>query len=151
VIRSDCPLNAPGEQIAAAHFDVVAARGGTLSRRITVPGTIIPVADRIARVSVKLSGTVAELRKRLGDPVVKDEVVAVLESREVADAKSEYLAARLTNELQQMLFQRDKMLWDGHAILQDEPPAQMLERPRSSRVAEIIGVEQPFEWEVSGD
>jgi cobalt-zinc-cadmium efflux system membrane fusion protein len=109
-----------GEQIAAAHIDMVAAWGGTLSRRITVPGTIIPIADRIARVSVKLSGTVAELRKRLGDPVAKDEVVAVLESREVADAKSEYLAARLTNELQQTLFLRDKMLWDGHVSTEQQ-------------------------------
>ncbi len=54
----------------------------------------------------------AELRKKLGDPVEKDEVVAILESREVADAKSEYLAAKLTNELQQDLFERDKALWD---------------------------------------
>jgi cobalt-zinc-cadmium efflux system membrane fusion protein len=108
------------EQIATAHIDVVAARGSTLSRRITVPGTIIPVADRIARVSVKLSGTVAELRKRLGDPVEKDEVVAILESREVADAKSEYLAARLTDELQQTLYQRDKMLWDGHVSTEQQ-------------------------------
>jgi len=29
-----------------------------------------------------------------------------------ADAKSEYLAARLTNELQQDLFEREKVLWD---------------------------------------
>ena len=34
-----------------------------------VPGTVVPNADRIARVSVKLSATVAELRKRLGDTV----------------------------------------------------------------------------------
>src|SRR5262245_22163430 len=39
------------EQIAATRIDVVPAQHGTLSRRITVPGTIIPVADRIARVS----------------------------------------------------------------------------------------------------
>ena len=43
-------------------------------------------AGRVAHVSVKLSGTVAELRKNIGDDVVKDEVLAVLESREVADA-----------------------------------------------------------------
>ena len=61
---------------------------------------------------MKLSGTVAELRKSIGDPVVKDEVVAILESREVADAKSEYLAARLTNELLQDLVERDKVLWE---------------------------------------
>jgi cobalt-zinc-cadmium efflux system membrane fusion protein len=39
-------------------------------------------------------------------------VLAILESREFADAKSEYLAARLTNDLQQDLFQRDKALWE---------------------------------------
>ena len=100
------------EQATEAHIDMASVEGGILARRIIVPGTIIPVADRIARVSVKLSGTVAELRKRIGDPVVKDEVVAILESREVADAKSEYLAARLTNELLQDLAERDKVLWE---------------------------------------
>jgi len=69
-----------------------------------VPGSITPAAGRIARVSVKLEGTVAELRKNLGDPVEQNEVLAILESREVADAKSEYLAARLSNELQQDYF-----------------------------------------------
>ncbi|MBI3436558.1 MAG: efflux RND transporter periplasmic adaptor subunit [Proteobacteria bacterium] len=100
------------DQITAAHIDLAAVQGGTLAHRITVPGTIVPDADRIARVSVKLSGTVAELRKRLGDLVAKDEVLAVLESREIADAKSDYLAARLTSELQQDLFERDKALWE---------------------------------------
>jgi membrane fusion protein, heavy metal efflux system len=100
------------EQATEAHIDLASVEGGILVRRIIVPGTIIPVADRIARVAVKLSGTVAELRKRIGDPVVKDEVVAILESREVADAKSEYLAARLTNELLQDLAERDKSLWE---------------------------------------
>jgi multidrug efflux pump subunit AcrA (membrane-fusion protein) len=66
-----------------------------LSKRITVPGAIVPSGDHIARVAVRLLGTVAELRKRLGDAVQAGEVVAVIESREVADAKSEYLAARL--------------------------------------------------------
>jgi membrane fusion protein, heavy metal efflux system len=97
------------DQITAAHIDVTTVRGATLARRITVPGTIVPHADRIARVSVRLSAIVAELRKKIGDPVAKDEILAILESREVADAKSEYLAARLTDELQQDLFQRDKI------------------------------------------
>ena len=100
------------DQITGARVELAAVAGGTLTRRITVPGTIVPNADRIARVAVKLSGTVAELRKKLGDPVAQDEIVAVLESRDVADAKSEYLAARLTSELHQELFERDKTLWD---------------------------------------
>jgi len=100
------------EQITAAGIELTTVGGGTLTRRITVPGTLVPHADRIARVSVRLSAIVAELRKKIGDPVAEDEILAILESREVADAKSEYLAARLTDELQQDLYQRDKMLWD---------------------------------------
>ena len=88
------------DQIVAAGIELAPVQQGT------------PDANRIARVSVKLSATVAELRKNLGDGVTKDEVVAVLESREVADAKSEYLAARLTGELNKDLYERDKILWD---------------------------------------
>jgi membrane fusion protein, heavy metal efflux system len=108
------------EQLTEAHIDLAQVESGILAHRIIVPGTIVPVADRIARVAVKLSGTVAELRKNIGDPVIKGEVLAILESREVADAKSEYLAARLANELQQTLFQRDKMLWEGRASTEQQ-------------------------------
>jgi cobalt-zinc-cadmium efflux system membrane fusion protein len=103
-----------GDQIDAAGIELAPVQDGTLSHRIVVPGTIVPHADRIARVSVKLSATVTELRKKLGDSVAKGEVVAVLESRAVADAKSEYLAARLNSELQKNLYERDKVLWDRH-------------------------------------
>src|SRR5712671_538938 len=98
--------------IEAAGIEVAEVKSGIIARRIIVPGTIVPQADRIAHVAVKLSSIVAELRKNIGDPVEKNEVLAILESREVADAKSEYLAARLTNELQQDLFERDKALWE---------------------------------------
>lgn len=108
------------EQVSAAEITLVAAQSATLARRLTVPGTVIPNADRIARVAVKLSGTVAELRKKLGEPVVEGEVLAILESRQVADAKSEYLAARLTSELQQDLLVRDKDLWDRRIVSEQQ-------------------------------
>ncbi|UVO29693.1 efflux RND transporter periplasmic adaptor subunit [Bradyrhizobium arachidis] len=104
------------ERIKLADIALTKVEAGTVARRLTVPGTIIPDADRVAHVSVKLSGTVAELRKKIGDDVERGEILAVLESREVADAKSEYLAARLANELQQDLAARDKALWEGRAV-----------------------------------
>jgi membrane fusion protein, heavy metal efflux system len=104
------------EQVEMSGIELATVQDGTLVRRIIVPGTIVPDADRIARVSVKLSATVAELRKKLGDTVEKGEVIAVLESREVANAKSEYLAARLNNDLQSNLYERDKILWGRHII-----------------------------------
>jgi cobalt-zinc-cadmium efflux system membrane fusion protein len=100
------------EQIEAAGIEFATAHDGVIARRLIVPGTIVPHADRIAHVSVKLSGTVAELHKRPGDIVTKDEVLGIIESRELADAKSEYLATKLTSELQQDLYERDKALWE---------------------------------------
>jgi membrane fusion protein, heavy metal efflux system len=101
------------EQITAAGITLAQVDKAELVRRTLVPATIVPHADRVARVSVKLTATVAELHKKVGDPVEKGEVLAILESREVADAKSEFLAARLTNDLEQDLYQRDKVLWQS--------------------------------------
>jgi cobalt-zinc-cadmium efflux system membrane fusion protein len=115
------------ERIKLAQIELSKVGAATIARRLAVPGTIAPDASRVAHISVKLSGTVAELRKNIGDDVVKDEVLAVVESREVADAKSEYLAARLANELQQDLTARDKSLWEGRAV-----PEQQYIRSRNA-------------------
>lgn len=104
------------EQIKLAGIELQRAGPASIARRVTVPGAIVPDSGQVAHVSVKLAGTVAELRKNIGDDVVKDEVLGILESREIAEAKSEYLAARLNNELQQDLTARDKSLWDGRAV-----------------------------------
>ena len=111
-VVSEGTLKLDDGQIKTAGIEVTAAASGTIARRIAVPGTIVPSSDRVARVAVKLSATVLELRKKPGDMVSKGEVLAILESREVADAKSDYLAARLTSELDQELFERDRILWD---------------------------------------
>nr|NKR04581.1 efflux transporter periplasmic adaptor subunit [Escherichia coli] len=58
----------------------------------------------------RVVGTVAEMRKRLGDSVQANEVVAILDSREVADAKSEYLTAQVQAELQTINFERQQKL-----------------------------------------
>ena len=107
-------------QVEAGKFAVVEVQAGVLSKRISVPGSIVPSGDHVARVAVRLLGTVAELRKRLGDSVQTGEVVAVIESREVADAKSEYLAARLVFELQQTLFNRSKSLFEGTVLSEND-------------------------------
>ena len=99
------------ERVAAAKIEVSPVEPGTLTQRLTVPGTVTPDPDRVARVAAKVIGTVAELRKRLGDTVEKGEVVAVLESREVAEAKSDYLGAIVNFDLQKTLFEREQSLF----------------------------------------
>ena len=98
------------DQVTGQDIATRIVAGGTLARHLLVPGTITPDTDRIARVPARVVGTVAEMRKRLGDAVGKDEVVAILDSREVADAKSEYLTAQVQAELQTINFERQQKL-----------------------------------------
>ena len=108
------------DQIREAGIALARVAGGGLKRHFLAPGSLVPDADHIGRVSVRVLATVAELRKRLGDSVEKGEIVAVIESREVADAKSEYLAARLTNDLQQTLYGRQKTLAETRTVSENE-------------------------------
>src|SRR5712672_2310887 len=41
------------QQITTAGVELATVGGGTLARHITVPGTVVPHADRTARVSVR--------------------------------------------------------------------------------------------------
>jgi membrane fusion protein, heavy metal efflux system len=108
------------DQIREAGITLAPAASGMLKRHFLAPGSLIPDADHIGRVSVRVLATVADLRKRLGDSVEKGEIVATIESREVADAKSEYLAARLTNDLQQTLYARQKTLVESRTVSENE-------------------------------
>jgi cobalt-zinc-cadmium efflux system membrane fusion protein len=98
-------------QIAAGDIKLAEAGPGVLGRTLIVPGTVTTDRNRTGKVPAKVSGTVAELRKRLGDIVEKGEAVAILDSREVADAKSEYINALVNAELQQTLFERQRTLY----------------------------------------
>lgn len=119
--ESDPPRIALTEhQIRDAGITLSEAKGATLKRHFLAPGSLIPDADHVARVSVRVLAAVAELRKKLGDSVEKGEIVATIESREVADAKSEYLAARVTNDLRQTIYTRQKPLAESRALSENE-------------------------------
>lgn len=100
------------DQIEAARIGLAKVGPGVIRRQITVPAAVNPDPDRVAHVAAKVSGVVAQMRKRLGDEAAKNETVAIIDSREVADAKSEYLAALASHELQSQLFQREKGLFE---------------------------------------
>jgi len=106
------PILLTPAQIIAEKIETARVGPGYLARRITVPAAIKPDPDRLARVAARVAGVVAELRKRLGAPVTRNETIAIIDSREVADAKSEYLAAAVNFDLQTQLFQREKGLFE---------------------------------------
>ncbi len=99
------------DQVAAAGIKVAPVAGGMLVNRIALPGVLAASSDRLARVTARVAGTVAEVRKRLGDTVAAGDVLAVIESREIADAKGEFLAASRTASLAGTTLARESRLW----------------------------------------
>ena len=99
------------EQVGAAGIRVAAAGPGMLVARAAVPGVLAASQDRQARVTARLGGIVAEVRRSLGEEVARGDVLAVLESREVADAKGEFLAATRSAALAETTLGRETRLW----------------------------------------
>ena len=100
------------EQMAASGVEVIVVRQGSLSHQVSVPGRIVADADRMAQIVPKVSGVVTEARKNLGDTVKKGEVLALIESREMAEAAAEYQAAERSSELARTTHNREKTLWE---------------------------------------
>jgi len=84
---------------------------GRLRMEVVLPGEVTLNADRIAHVVPRVSGVVREVRKNLGDPVRGGEIMAVLESRDLADSTAALLAARERVNLARSNFAREEQLW----------------------------------------
>ena len=93
-------------------IEVAVARAGSVQTSLTLPGTIALNADRRVHVVSRIPGIVQEIRKQLGDAVRAGEVMAVIDSRELADTKAAYLAARERVTLAETTFAREKDLWE---------------------------------------
>jgi cobalt-zinc-cadmium efflux system membrane fusion protein len=104
-------LTLSDEQITAAGIKLAAAQGGSIARLVTAPATISADIDRLTQVTAKIDGTIAALRVKLGDQVAAGQVLATIESREIAEAKSNFLAAARAEELARITFERESTLW----------------------------------------
>lgn len=65
---------------------------GKLSDEISLLGEIRLNGDRVAHLAPRVGGVVREVRKTTGDRVDAGELLAVLESAELGEAKADYLA-----------------------------------------------------------
>lgn len=91
-------------------IEVGMANSGELQQHVTLPGEVALNADRRAHVVPRVSGVVQAVHKTLGDQVQVGDVLAVLDSRELADLKSAYLTAAAQAGLAQSTFNRENRL-----------------------------------------
>lgn len=96
------------------------ASSGNLRQELVLRAKVAIDPDRFAHVLPKISGVAKTVYKKLGDPVKKGEVLAVLESREMADAKGAYLAALSRLKLKEIAFKREERLFEKKVISEEE-------------------------------
>jgi len=94
------------EAIRQFGVQVVEATGGKLEQTLKLPAEIALNADRVAHVVPRVTGMVREIHKNVGDKVEAGELMAVLESRELAEAKAADLAAEARLKLAETNFKR---------------------------------------------
>jgi cobalt-zinc-cadmium efflux system membrane fusion protein len=73
-----------------SRLTVAPASANSVSRRLTLPGMVEADPARTAFVIPQLSGRVVDLKVRLGDRVSKGQVLAVLDSADLAQAYDDY-------------------------------------------------------------
>ncbi|MGB3941555.1 MAG: efflux RND transporter periplasmic adaptor subunit, partial [Candidatus Manganitrophaceae bacterium] len=100
------------EAAKAAGIEIETAGPVRMKTVLDLPGEIVLNKNKVAHVVPRLSGVVTEVRKNLSDKVKKGEVLAVIESRELADLKSNYLASAQQVELARATFEREKQLFE---------------------------------------
>lgn len=84
---------------------------GSLDVDIELPGEVRINGDRLAHVTPRVSGSVVNVRRGLGDQVHAGDVMASLESREFAEVRAEYLAFKKRVSLARVNFNREESLW----------------------------------------
>ena len=78
---------------------------------LELPGEIAFNADKLAHVVPRMAGVLAEIRKNQGDDVKRGETIAVLDSRELAEAKRAYLESAHEVSFAKRAFEREQGLW----------------------------------------
>lgn len=101
-------------------IELATAKSGALDQLVELPGEIVLNSDALAHVVPQVQGIVREVRKSIGDSVKSGEVMAVIDSRELAEAKATYLAAIEREKLALANFTREERLWQKKVTSEQE-------------------------------
>ncbi|HKQ47525.1 MAG TPA: efflux RND transporter periplasmic adaptor subunit [Phycisphaerae bacterium] len=99
------------QMVKEAGIEIQTAGPATIKSSLGLPGQIALNTNRLAHVVPRLAGVTTSVNKNLGDHVKAGEVLASIESREFAEATSEYVEAVHKHEYAQLAFVRTVELW----------------------------------------
>jgi membrane fusion protein, heavy metal efflux system len=98
------------EALKNANLAFALAGPGELSVALSLPGEVSLNQETLAHVTPRVPGTAREVKKQVGEAVTKGEVLAILDSRDLAEAQREFLATKERLALAQATFERAEQL-----------------------------------------
>lgn len=101
----------PSALAASSGVKIETAGPATLKHFRELPAQVRLNEDQVAHAVSRFKGQVTTINKKLGDKVKKGDVLAVIDSRELADAKAEFIEALHKLELAQAVYSREEGLW----------------------------------------
>jgi cobalt-zinc-cadmium efflux system membrane fusion protein len=87
------------------------AEGGHVAKTVRLPGEVVYNADRIAEITPPVSGIATRIHVSVGDDVQAGQTLAVLSSRELAAARSEFRAAEARLALAEASLERAERMY----------------------------------------
>lgn len=103
-------LSLTPEQLKRFGISIAVAGPGSLQGEVSLPGEVVFNEDSVVHMVPRVSGIARSVLKGVGDAVKTGDILAVIDSRELADAKAEYLAALARKNLAEKTFTREKQL-----------------------------------------
>ena len=100
------------EQIKSLGIKVETLTKGSATSTISRPASVGYDLDRIAKVGPRIEAKVVRVLKDLGDPVKKDEPIALMSSVDLGKAKANYIRLRATMKAEEAHFKREQSLYE---------------------------------------
>jgi membrane fusion protein, heavy metal efflux system len=101
------------EAVDRAGIDIALVDRGTVVEKIRAPGEIVYDPTRVAHLKSRTQGSIWRVEKNLGDSVVPGDVLALVDSAEVGQAKSELLQALVEQDVNEKTLNRLTNALDG--------------------------------------
>ncbi|MCB5185963.1 efflux RND transporter periplasmic adaptor subunit [Methylobacillus gramineus] len=99
-------------QLAMNGIEILTAAPARIKANLKLIGEVRLNADRTVLIVPRLGGVVQSVAANAGDQVRKGQLLAIVSSQQLADQRSEMLAARERVALARITYEREKQLWE---------------------------------------
>ncbi|MEC7839067.1 MAG: efflux RND transporter periplasmic adaptor subunit [Chlamydiota bacterium] len=100
------------EEIKEFEIETALAKPGKLKVYLNLSGEVSFNENRLAHIVPRVPGVVRDVYKNFGDEVKEKCLLAVIESRDLADLKADFLGSLEKVRLTQAKYEREKGLWE---------------------------------------